>query len=71
MSTRSCPAHTADRIRLAHQHREVFLPSASPTNYDVTADGQRFVMLQNVSVNAGITLVQNWFEELRQRVPTD
>ena len=38
--------------------------------YDVTADVQRFVMLQDVEeAGARINIVENWFEELRQRVP--
>jgi len=41
---------------------------------DVTADGQRFVMMQNmpppvVPPLTHMILVQNWGDELRQRVP--
>ena len=47
----------------------VFLPY-----YDVTPDGQRFVMLKPVesetSAPTQINVVLNWFEELKQRVPT-
>ena len=44
--------------------------------YDVTADGQRFLMVQSTvstdsAAPASIILVQNWFEELRRLVPTD
>ena len=44
--------------------------------YDVSADGQRFLMLKDVisadpaSSQARIVLVQNWFEELKPLVPT-
>jgi serine/threonine-protein kinase len=43
--------------------------------YDVSADGRRFLMIKDVSVREGtpapqsITVVQNWVEELRRRVP--
>ncbi len=44
--------------------------------YDVTADGQRFLMLQDAATeNSGeagpppINTVLNWFEELKERVP--
>ncbi len=40
--------------------------------YDVTSDGQRFVMVQ-AQQGAGATqinVVLNWFEELKERVPT-
>jgi hypothetical protein len=42
--------------------------------FDVTADGQRFLMLQPVKDAAAtapqLILVQNWFEELKRLVPT-
>jgi serine/threonine-protein kinase len=55
---------------------------ASPTRaYDVTADGQRFVMSTSLvasgeagpeaSRGARIVVVQNWVEELKERVPVD
>ena len=43
--------------------------------YDVSPEGRRFLMIKssNSAVNDAapprIILVQNWFEELRQRVP--
>ena len=54
------------------------ISSRSParSDYDVTADGQRFVMFPEASetvelVNDHVTLVFNWFEELKRLVPTD
>ena len=44
--------------------------------YDVSADGQRFLMIKETSgaderpPSARIILVQNWFEELKRLVPT-
>ena len=44
--------------------------------YDVSPDGQRFLMLKQSSVagesspSARMVLVQNWFEEPKRRVPT-
>jgi hypothetical protein len=49
--------------------------SSSPTRgYDVTRDGRRFLMIQEkerapIKVSQ-IILVQNWFDELKRRVPT-
>ena len=44
----------------------------------VSPDGQRFLVLANATVSAdggaaplSLTLVQNWFEELRRLVPTN
>ena len=43
-------------------------------NYDVSPDGQRFLMLKPIeSADAAptqINVVLNWFEELKRRVPT-
>jgi len=41
--------------------------------YDVAPDGQRFLMVEPVEpINATeVTLVQNWFEELKRLVPTN
>ncbi len=41
--------------------------------YDVTPDGQRFVMVQaqQGAAQAQINVVQNWFEELKRLVPTN
>jgi eukaryotic-like serine/threonine-protein kinase len=52
-------------------------PTGSPrAQYDVTADGQRFLLLaatpgtdQSVA-RPRIVIVQNWFEELKARMPT-
>ena len=41
--------------------------------YDVTADGQRFIMVKTVedtSSSSRINVIVNWQEELKQRVPT-
>jgi len=44
-------------------------------NYDVSPDGQRFLMIKpdeqsSSSSPTQIVVVQNWFEELKQKVPT-
>ncbi len=39
-------------------------------NYDITPNGQRFVMVRGVSAGRdSVIVVTNWFEELRERVP--
>ena len=43
-------------------------------NYAVSNDGERFVMIRRVgdrSAAPRIIIVQNWFEELKDLVPTD
>lgn len=46
----------------------------SPRDYDVAPNGQRFLMIkENVprdrNATAGMVVVQNWFEELKAKVP--
>jgi len=45
----------------------------SRRNYDVSTDGQRFLMIQREQdlVPTEIVVVLNWFEELKRLVPTD
>ena len=42
-------------------------------NYDVSPDGQHFLMVRSAAESevSGFTVVLNWFEELKARVPTD
>ena len=48
----------------------------SGRTYDVSPDGRRFLMIKEISgvdeptTSARLILVQNWFEELKRRVPT-
>jgi hypothetical protein len=46
-----------------------YLPRAE---YDVTPDGQKFLMIKtgDQQVNE-LNVIQNWFEELKRLVPTD
>ena len=50
-----------------------YVSSSPGRSYDVTADGQRFVMLRRFNQPASapavtMVLVENWFEELKRRV---
>ena len=48
-------------------------PSPNNSYYDVSADGQRFLMLkptEQAQAATQIVVVQNFFEELKQKVPT-
>jgi serine/threonine protein kinase len=48
-----------------------YVPSPrSLADYDVTSDGQRFLMLKNAEQKPGeISVVLNWTEELKQKIP--
>ncbi len=57
-------------ISPVQQHPMTEAPAAF---YDVTPDGQRFLMVQvteSEQAATQINVVLNWFEELKQRVPT-
>ena len=52
--------------------------SAGASNFDVTADGQRFLVTvpagtgdsEDATLGTRLSVVLNWFEELKERVPT-
>ena len=52
------------------------LPTYAGRQYDVSTDGQRFLVMKpsgsqdRSDAPTSITVVQNWTEELKQRVPT-
>ena len=62
-------------VKLA-EGRYVVGPANSGRNYDVSTDGRRFLMVKEealtnaTSAPREIVVVQNWFEELKRRVPT-
>jgi Tol biopolymer transport system component len=63
---------TAGKPRMLFEGRYE-LASVQVSNYDVSPDGQRFLMIKS-SESAGtaptqINVVLNWFEELKRRVP--
>ena len=67
------PSFAAGKPRLLFQGP--YLPSpATSSNYDVSLDGQRFLMVkpneQEQTAPTQINVVLNWFEELKQKVPT-
>ncbi len=51
------------------------ISSAPSSNYDVTSDGQRFVMVgslpQEESAQTRLNVVLNWFEELKRLAPVN
>ena len=54
----------------AKEYRRDFFHAA----YDVTADGQRFVMIrtsESGTLDEELIVVENWFEELKRLAPTD
>ena len=67
------PGFSAGKPRTLFQGEYLQSPVTAP-NYDISPDGQKFLMLKTTdSAQASPTEIQivlNWFEELKQRVPT-
>jgi Tol biopolymer transport system component len=66
------PSFTAGKPRVLFEGHYVPPPGTTP-NYDVTPDGQRFLMIKSNEAGeaapAQINVVMNWFEELKRLVP--
>ena len=62
----------ASKPRILFEGRFLPTPATSP-NYDVSRDGQRFLMVKAAEPEeqsaTQINVVFNWFEELKRRVP--
>ena len=64
------PAFSASKPRVLFDGRYENLPWEA--NYDVSNDGQRFLMIQALEETASasqIHIIENWFEELKRQVP--
>jgi Tol biopolymer transport system component len=56
--------------RLLFEQRYAFGVNVARANYDVSADGQRFVMVKDESGSGRLNVVLNLFEELKRLAPT-
>ena len=69
----SQPSFAAGKPQMLFERTYVPSTGTAP-NYDVSPDGQRFLMLKPVeqarAAPTQINVVLNWFEELKQKVPT-
>jgi Tol biopolymer transport system component len=55
--------------RVLFDQRYAYGANTALANYDVSVDGQRFVMVKNDPGASHLNVVLNWFDELRQRAP--
>ena len=55
--------------RVLFEQRFAFGGAQTIPNYDVSGDGQRFVMIKDDSASGRLNVVLNWTEELKARVP--
>jgi eukaryotic-like serine/threonine-protein kinase len=67
------PTFSPGKPRMLFEGQYAPSTTLSSRNYDVSPDGQRFLMVKTVEqeqTTAQINVVVNWFEELKQKVPT-
>ena len=49
-----------------------YTTSGAVVNYDISSDGQRFLMIKEEdATTAQINVIQNWFSELKRLLPTN
>jgi eukaryotic-like serine/threonine-protein kinase len=68
----TAPDLSAGKPRLLFEGRFVRGLTLGHTNYDVSPDGQRFLMIKDAAQQAAplqVNVVLNWFDELKRRVP--
>ncbi len=67
------PTFKAEKPRLLFEGSYSYNFTTVTSNYDVTADGQRFVMVRDSEEQeeGQIHVVLNWFEELKRLAPTE
>ena len=66
----------AGRSKMLFERRFPPMDACLCRQYDVSADGERFLMIEDVEPGGSeprldVILVENWFEELKRLVPTD
>jgi hypothetical protein len=64
------PAVVLSPPRVLFEQRYAYGAGITIANYDVTRDGQRFVMIKNESTAGRLNVALHWFEELKRLVPT-
>ena len=70
VSVKTVPTFTAGKPSLLFEIKYV-TSLRSPSSYDVSLDGQRFLMVKEEGRGPEIHVVLNWFEELKRLVPTN
>jgi hypothetical protein len=69
VSVSTTPDVTLATPRVIFEQRYAYGSTIALTNYDVSADGQRFLMVKRESGVAYLNVVLNWFSELARLAP--
>ena len=80
VSVETEPSLSLGTPKILFRSTNVGLTESSGTPYDIHMDGKRFLVIKSpagadgaatITSRRRITIVVNWFEELKQRVPVD
>jgi hypothetical protein len=63
------PQVTLSTPRVLFEQRYAYGAGITMANYDVTKDGQRFIMVKDESGAARLNVILNWLSELRRVAP--
>jgi hypothetical protein len=63
------PEVSLSRPRLLFEQRYAYGAGITIANYDVTSDGERFVMVKDEGSAGRLHIVLNWFSDLSRRAP--
>jgi hypothetical protein len=69
VSVSTTPDATLATPRVIFERPYAYGSTVALTNYDVSADGQRFLMVKSESGVAHLSVVLNWFSELARLAP--
>jgi hypothetical protein len=62
------PGPVLSQPRTLFERRYAYGATITIANYDVSRDGQRFLMVRNTTESSHLNVVLNWFEELKANV---
>ncbi|MDA2924647.1 hypothetical protein MYX65_08335, partial [Acidobacteria bacterium AH-259-L09] len=74
VSIQTAPTFKAGAPRLLFEGSYNYRPNEETSDYDITPDGQRFVMVTSSEQERParqVNVILNWFEELKRLVPTE
>ncbi len=72
VSVKTFPAFSADQPRELFDVSQMYFPNNPVTNFDISPDGKRFIMVRNAHIGTNVTsfnMVQNWIAELQREMP--
>jgi len=72
VSIRTIPTFSAEPPKELFDVSQMYFPNNPITNYDITPDGKRFILVRNSHTSANVpyfNVVLNWTEDLQTQIP--